>query len=102
MFVLFLRGRRADFKVRTILLLRLCTANSFLGATLTMYCQVKRRVRESAREGLPHVHVVIVDDKTRYHTGNALPPSTERYVVVSCISNLHSPRCFSPSLKCLV
>ena len=102
MFVLFLRGRRADFKVRTILVLRLRTANSFLGATLTMYCQVKRRVRGSAREGLAHVHVVIVDDKTRNHARNALPPSTERYVAVSCISNLHSPRCFSPSLKCLV
>ena len=30
------------------------------------------------------------------------PPMAECYVAVSCISNLHSPRCFSPSLKCLV
>ena len=72
--------------------------------TLTMYCQLQRRVRGNAREGLALVHVVIVDDKTRNHAGNASPPPplAECYVAVSCISNLQSPRCFSPSLKCLV
>jgi len=53
--------------------------------TLTMYCQLKRRVRESVREGLALVHVVIVDAKTRNHAGNAFPPWAEHYVAVSCI-----------------
>ena len=35
MFVLFLRGRRADFKAHAILVLRLRTANLLEGATLT-------------------------------------------------------------------
>ena len=34
MFVLFLRGRRADFKARLIIVLRLCTVNLLQGATL--------------------------------------------------------------------
>ena len=34
MFVLFLRGRRTDFKARVIIVLRLCTVNLLQGATL--------------------------------------------------------------------
>ena len=37
MFVLFLRGRRADFKARAILVLRLRTANLLEGATLNRH-----------------------------------------------------------------
>ena len=36
MFVLFLRGSRADFKARAILVLRLRPANLLKGATLTL------------------------------------------------------------------
>ena len=36
MFVLFLRGSRAEFKARAILVLRLRPANLLKGATLTL------------------------------------------------------------------
>ena len=62
MFVLFLRGSRADFKARAILVLRLRPANLLKGATLTLVYTYRCSHHVI---GMPVVWIPLKDDRCR-------------------------------------